>query len=216
MIIESLVITWARDGTPNLAPLGPMFPSDWDEQDQTPESIILRPFEGSTTLANLRATRNAVVQFSSDAELFAKTAIGKLSQSEFDALTCEWGPGLRRLARCQRVFHVESASIEGTGPRFETRCRVLADESFDRPIGNCRGFAAVIEAAVMATRLHLIDAATVRAEFERLSIVVEKTASQRTTRAFEFLNRYTQDYLSREASGAASDSRDSVQKGASG
>jgi uncharacterized protein len=51
---------------------------------------------------------------------------------------------------------------------------------------------AVLEAAILATRVHLLAADEIRREFERLRVPVEKTAGPREREAFAFL----QDYVS--------------------
>jgi hypothetical protein len=49
---------------------------------------------------------------------------------------------------------------------------------------------AVVEAAILATRLHLIPAAEIAAEFRRLAILVEKTGGPLEHEAFQILSRH--------------------------
>ena len=50
---------------------------------------------------------------------------------------------------------------------------------------------AVLEAAILATRIGILPDDEIRREMERLAIPVEKTAGQQERRAFEFLRQNT-------------------------
>jgi hypothetical protein len=54
---------------------------------------------------------------------------------------------------------------------------------------------AVIEAAVLATRLEFLPAEKVRQEFRSLATIVEKTAGQQERRAFQLLDEYVGELL---------------------
>jgi hypothetical protein len=54
---------------------------------------------------------------------------------------------------------------------------------------------AVIEAAILATRLEFLDATHTRSEFERLAVIVEKTGGQQEHAAFGFLQRFLDERL---------------------
>jgi len=49
---------------------------------------------------------------------------------------------------------------------------------------------AVVEAAILATRVHLLPAATITADFDRLAVLVQKTGGPREAEAFELLRDY--------------------------
>jgi hypothetical protein len=53
-----------------------------------------------------------------------------------------------------------------------------------------RGKHAVVEAAIVATRLHLLPAAEVRADYRKLRVLVEKTGGPAEHEAFDFLQAY--------------------------
>ena len=67
MIIECIVTTCDAEGAPNFAPMG----VEWGE-----ERIVIKPYEGTRTLANLRATGAAVVNLTDDILLFSQAALG--------------------------------------------------------------------------------------------------------------------------------------------
>ena len=49
---------------------------------------------------------------------------------------------------------------------------------------------AVLEAAILATRVHLLGVQEVLAEFDRLQVAVDKTGAAAEQRAMEFLRVY--------------------------
>jgi hypothetical protein len=51
---------------------------------------------------------------------------------------------------------------------------------------------AVLEAAILATRTHLLPADQIRDEYARLQIIVDKTAGPREQEAMALLTRYVQ------------------------
>jgi hypothetical protein len=51
---------------------------------------------------------------------------------------------------------------------------------------------AVLEAAILATRTHLIPAEQIRDEFARLQVIVDKTAGPREREAMALLTGYVQ------------------------
>ena len=54
---------------------------------------------------------------------------------------------------------------------------------------------AVVEAAILATRLHLIPPAEVRADYRKLRVLVEKTGGPAEHEAFEFLTVHVEQAL---------------------
>src|ERR671922_500545 len=66
-ILETVVTTINPDGTVNCAAMG----VEWGEQ-----RIVIKPFRGTRTLRNLRATEAAVVNLTDDILLFSQAALG--------------------------------------------------------------------------------------------------------------------------------------------
>ena len=58
---------------------------------------------------------------------------------------------------------------------------------------------AVIEAAILATRIQWLDAAHIRSEFERLAVLVEKTGGRQEHSAFAFLQQFMHEQLALDA-----------------
>jgi hypothetical protein len=77
-----------------------------------------------------------------------------------------------------------------SGPRSELTARIVNRVVRRTSPGWNRAQFAVIETAILATRLHLIAASIVRADLERWRTVVEKTGGEREFAAFELLAEY--------------------------
>ncbi|MEO1527499.1 MAG: DUF447 domain-containing protein [Planctomycetota bacterium] len=187
MILESIVSTVATDGRVNLAPMGPLLshPEAMSNAVGDP-GFVLRPFEGSTTFDNLITTRRATIHVSDDAELFAKAAIGELTDTESRVRKTDDGD-FATLLNCHRWFRVTVEEVHSTPPRFEMNCVVL-ESGIEKPFfGFNRAKHAVLEAAILATRVHLLEAEELRTQLAALESPVEKTAGPSERTAFRLL-----------------------------
>ncbi len=185
MILESIVTTLDPDGEVNLAPMGPWInrPDAMRSAAGGDPGFVLRPFEGSRTCTNLMATRRATVHVTDDAVLFADTAVGRLPEPA-SLVTLSKDGRYAILNRCHRWFSIRVESASQTPPRYELHCR-LVDSGIKAPFfGFNRGKHAIIEAAILATRTHLIPPDEIRDQIERLRPLVEKTAGAEDADAF--------------------------------
>jgi uncharacterized protein len=177
VIIESILTSMAADGTINFAPMG----VEWGET-----TIVLKPFLETTTFRNVRETRVAVVNLTDDAMLFAQ---GAISSPQFP-----WTPAVvvrgAVLEAATSWRELEVVSIDDTPPRSRIEARVV-HQGFRREfIGFNRARHAVLEAAILATRTHLLPADEIRAEYARLQVIVDKTAGPREREAMAMLTGY--------------------------
>jgi hypothetical protein len=93
------------------------------------------------------------------------------------------------LADACRWLAFRVRSIDERGPRMEIDCEVVARGTLRDFLGFNRAKHAVIEGAILATRLHLLSAEEIAAEFRRLAPLVEKTAGEAERRAWGFLEQ---------------------------
>ena len=190
LVLEGLVTTTNEDGTKNIAPMGPIIEPDF-------ERLLLRPFRQSNTFANLMRTRTGVFHVTDDVLLIARAAIGKIdplpplipvpnSDGSILAEACRW-----------YAFRV------GTVYGQSERCKMLAHVTQQGQIRDFFGFNrakhAVVEAAILATRLHLLQPNDVLAEFRRLEPLVQKTGGEPEREAFRLLQEYVQRSLDASA-----------------
>jgi uncharacterized protein len=177
MIIESILTTMDAAGAVNIAPMG----VEWGEDE-----IIIKPFLETTTFKNLSATRAAVVNLTDDVMLFARGAIANIEAPAFPATVVA---GVVLEAACS-WRELEVRTMDATPPRARIVTRV-AHRGFTREfLGFNRARHAVLEAAILATRTHLIAADAIRTEFARLQVLVDKTAGPRERDAMALLTEY--------------------------
>lgn len=179
MIIESILTTTDADGTVNCAPMG----VEWGE-----EEIVIKPFLETTTFRNLQATRVAVVNLTDDVMLFAQGAIATV---QFPAAPAEVVKGVVLEAACS-WREVEVVTLDATPPRAHVLTRVVHRGVRREFLGFNRARHAVLEAAILATRTHLLPADQIRNEFARLQVIVDKTAGPREREAMALLTDYVQ------------------------
>jgi uncharacterized protein len=177
VIIETIVTTVEPGGSINFAPMG----VEWGN-----ETIVLKPFLETTTFRNLSVSRSAVVNLTDDVMLFAQ---GAISSPQFPSAPATVVKGAVLEAACS-WRELEVVSIDATPPRSRIEARVV-HRGFRREfIGFNRARHAVLEAAILATRTHLLPAEQIREEYARLQVMVDKTAGPREQEAMELLTQY--------------------------
>ena len=177
MIIESILTSMAPEGTINFAPMG----VEWDET-----TIVLKPFLETTTVRKVRVTRVAVVHLTDDAMLFAQ---GAISSPQFDWVPATVVRGAVLAAACS-WRELEVVSINDTPPRSRIEARVVHCGTRREFLGFNRARHAVLEAAILATRTHLLPPEEIRTEYARLQVIVDKTAGPREQEAMAMLTEY--------------------------
>ena len=184
MIIESILTTSDTAGKVNFAPMG----VEWGE-----EAIIIKPFLETTTFRNLRDTGAAVVNLTDDVMLFARGATETVTFPSFPAAVVK---GVVLESACS-WREVEVTAVDATPPRSVIVTRVVHRGQRREFLGFNRARHAVLEAAILATRTHLIPSDQINEEFERLQIVVDKTAGPREREAMALLT----DFVRRKLAG---------------
>ena len=179
MILETIVTTMSSQGAINFAPMG----VEWGDQ-----TIVLKPFLETTTFQNLRETRAAVVNITDDAMLFAQ---GAISSPQFPYTAAERVKGAVLEAACS-WRELEVLTIDATPPLSRIDARVVHQGSRREFLGFNRARHAVLEAAILATRTHLLPREQIREEYARLQVIVDKTAGPREQEAMQLLTQSVQ------------------------
>src|SRR5437588_492477 len=148
--------------------------------------IVIKPFLETTTFRNLEATGAAVVNLTDDAMLFAR---GAISNVEFPARPAAVVPGVVLEAACS-WREVRVHALDATPPRARIVTRVVHHGVQREFLGFNRARHAVLEAAILATRIHLLPPEQIRDEFARLQVIVDKTAGPRERDATALLSDY--------------------------
>jgi len=177
VILETIVTSVAEDGTVNCAPMG----VEWGEH-----TIILKPFLETATYRNVVTTGAAVVNLIDDVRVFALAAI---ANPQYPTVPATVVRGVV-LADCCSWREVEVRSIDSTPPRSRIDAAVVHHGMRREFIGFNRARHAVLEAAIYATRLHILPRAFVESEMARLQVIVDKTADAPEREAMALLTEH--------------------------
>jgi hypothetical protein len=180
VIIESIVTTQNAAGIVNIAPMGVDWPDD-------PAVLILKPFIDTTTFRNLRETGAAVINLTDDVRVFTQAALSLPMAEPTIPATVVDGVVLANACSWREV---EMVSVDATPPRARIDARVVHHGRHREFLGFNRARHAVLEATILATRLHLIPHDEVRAEVARLQILIDKTAGPREREAWTMVTTF--------------------------
>jgi uncharacterized protein len=173
-VIETVVTTINPDGSVNCGAMG----VEWGEA-----RIVIKPYRGTRTLRNLRATGVAVVNLTDDILLFSRAALGDPHPPTRPATSVE-GAVLDDACSWREV-RVEA--IDDSAERAVVTTVVVASATGREFLGLNRARHAVLEASILASRARLLPADDIRAELSRLQPLVDKTAGPREREAMAYV-----------------------------
>ena len=179
-ILETVVTTFNPDGTVNCAAMG----VEWGER-----RIVIKPYRGTRTLRNLRATGAAVVNLTDDILLFSQAALGDPHPPTRPAARVEGAV----LADACSWREVRVESIDDGEPRARVSTVVVGGGVGREFLGLSRASHAVLEASILASRARFLDAGEIRAELGRLQVIVDKTAGPRERAAMAYVRAVVGD-----------------------
>lgn len=174
LIHEVIVTTVSADGQVHLAPMG---------ISEVSGHILIKPFKPSTTYNNLMATGVCAINFTDDVRVFAGALTG---HREWPTLPCE------KIAAAylqSALFHMELKvdKIEDNDPRAVFYATKVHEQSHAPFLGFNRAQSAVIEAAILVSRLGMLSEQKIREEIAYLTIAINKTAGDRELEAWQWL-----------------------------
>lgn len=183
MIIEGLVTTCDSNGQPHVAPMGPVVSEDLQEW-------TLRPFKTSNTFKNLRAHPVCVFHVMDDVLPLTNLVLKQNPGLTFERLQSnrDNAPDTAWLVKesC-RWFLLDVQTWNIASDRSEAEAQ-LWDQGELRPFwGWNRAKHAVLEAAILMTRLHILKLDEVERSFAELAVTVDKTAGNRERHAWQLL-----------------------------
>lgn len=184
MILEGIVSTVTAEGVPRFSPMGP-------DVDRQQTSLVLKPFCSSTTFENLCRERQGIFHVIDDVRLLVSGAINRWTtppryhhDAELDGYVLE--DACRALA-----FAVTDVEVDG--PRARLDCRISVTKQLRPCFGWNRAQHAVLELAIHATRLHLLEKSFLDDEIQRLQSLVDKTGGQREREAWSTVTGYIRE-----------------------
>ena len=175
MIFETIITTQSRDGQVHIAPMGIR---------EEIGLVILAPFRPSTTFDNVIATGVAVQNFCDDVRVFAGCVTGVKRDWPVVAAT---NIASVRLADCLGHSELKLERLDDDAQRPRLYCKRIHDESHLPFRGFNRAQAAVIEGAVLISRLHMLLPEKIESEWRYLTIAIEKTAGPIELQAWAWL-----------------------------
>lgn len=175
MIYETIVTTPFADGGTHIAPMGIRQP----EADM----VLINPFRPSATLDNLLRDGVAIINHTDDVRIFAGCLTGRR----------DWplAPGTQ--VACQRLeaplahLEVQLHHVEDDELRPRLFCKIVHQETHRPFRGFNRAQAAVLEAAILASRLHMLPWEKIESEMAYLRIAIDKTAGPQEQEAWDWL-----------------------------
>ena len=181
MIYETVITTVNADGSVHIAPFGIRERGDL---------IIISPFRPSTSLDNLLRTKQAVVNLTDDVRIFAGALTGRRDWPVRRADNID-GFVLEAALAHRELMLVE---IKEDAVRPELSFKVVQEITHKPFRGFNRAQAAVLEASVLVSRLHMLPSEKVATEIAYLTIAVEKTAGEREMQAWNWLIERIENY----------------------
>ncbi len=185
MILEGIVTTVSPAGEVNIAPMGPCV------EGTDFRRFLLRPFPTAQTYCNLKAHGEGVLHITDDVLLLAQAAVGAVEPSP--ALLPATAVRGWVLAGACRYYEFRVVSIDEREERVRIEAEVVHAGRLRDFFGFNRAKHAVVEAAILATRLDFLPRDEIENEFRKLATVVDKTGGDAEHQAFVFL----QDHLAR-------------------
>jgi uncharacterized protein len=174
VIVETVVTTINPDGSVNCGAMG----VEWGEA-----RIVIKPYAGTRTLRNLRATGAAVVNLTDDILVFSQAALGDPHPPTRPAASID-GAVLHDACSWREV-RVEAIDDGAQRARVST---VVVERGIGREfLGLNRARHAVLEASILVSRAGLLAPDDIRAELRRLQVLVDKTAGPREREAMAYV-----------------------------
>lgn len=174
MIRETIVTTVSAAGAVHITPFGIIAYGDgW----------IIAPFHPSVTIDNLRAVPFAVANYTDDVRIFAGCLTGR---RDWPTVAADVVP-VPRLAAALAHAELAVANVTEDAQRPRFQCRVVHRASHAAFEGLNRAKAAVLEAAILVSRLDLLPREKIEQEMAYLATAVAKTAGPAEQEAWEWL-----------------------------
>jgi len=157
---------------------------EWGE-----ESVVVRPFRTSKTCSNLLSGGYGVANLSDNVLAFVGCALYDETLPSFPAATIQ-GAVFRETCSWLELKVISGGGSEN---RAEFSCRILHRGSQKEFLGFCRAKSAVIEAAILATRLDFYDQGKALDSLNQYMKVIDKTGSEIDKQAFRLVCEYVKN-----------------------
>jgi hypothetical protein len=181
MIQETIVTTTGTDGYVHIAPMGIHIDGD---------DYIIMPFRPSTTLEHILASGHAVLNHTDDVRVFAGCLTGRRDWPLTDTTKVAG----KRLQHSLSHQELELERIEDDQQRPKLHCKVVYQHMHQAFDGFNRAQFAVLEAAILVSRLSMLPWQKIDTELQYLKIGVDKCAGERELEAWEWLMQAVEQF----------------------
>lgn len=182
MIYETIVTTVNTQGEVHTTPFGVRM------QDGL---VIISPYKPSTTLENILSTQTAVLSLTDDVRVFAGALTGRKA---WNLIAAENVHGFR-LEDTLAHKELKLVKVEDDELRPQLFLQVVHEAQHAPFQGFNRAQAAVIELAVLVSRLKRLPMEKIQQEMDYLHIAIEKTAGERELEAWSWLTEAVANHL---------------------
>lgn len=186
MIYETIITTLNAQGDVHVTPFGIQM------QDGL---VVISPYKPSATLDNILATKHAVMNLTDDVRVFASA----LTKRQAWLLSPADKIHGYRLTDSLAHKELKLVKVKDDASRPQLYLDVLHEVQHQPFQGFNRAQAAVIELAVLASRLHMLPKDKVLAEMQYLQIAVDKTAGERELQAWQWLTEKVENFYAAQA-----------------
>lgn len=173
-IHEVIVTTKNADGSAHHAPMG---------ISEVNGYFQIKPFKPSTTYNNLMHHRACSINYTDDVRVYAGALTG---HRQWPASSCEKIDGLY-LTDALSHSEITVQDVDDDDPRACFYGVVVHEQQHGLFRGYNRAQSAVIEAAILVSRLSMLPEQKIRDEINYLTIGMEKTAGEREWEAWDWL-----------------------------
>jgi hypothetical protein len=199
VIYEVVLTTRSASGALHIAPMGVRYRhAGGDVGGGGADLVTVMPFKPSTTLDNILARRAAVLNVVTDTRVFAGCVTGRRDWPTEPVPSID---GLR-LAQAMRHLALELVDQRDDPQRPVLTLKVVEQVEHAPFLGFNRAQAAVIEGAVLVSRLRLLPIERIERELAALQVAIDKTASAHEHEAWGWLREAVERH--RQATVAAS------------
>lgn len=183
LIIEGLLTTTDSNGRPHVAPMGPVVNEELTHW-------TLRPFASSTTFQLLRAHPICVFHVVDDVLPVVQAALGFPVDLAYQA-----GPQQTwQIKSACHWYQLEVLEWNLADQRTEATAKVVNHEVQRAFWGWNRAKHAVLEATILATRLHLVERTRIAEDLAKLKTTIDKTAGAREQEAWQLVMNYVEQF----------------------
>lgn len=178
MIFETIITSVDTAGSPHVTPFGVRH-----EGKGNVEYIVISPYKPSTTLDNILVTKCAVMNITDDVRVFAGALTNRQPWQLIHANKIKG----YRLADCLAHVELELVEVRDDAVRPQLIMKKIETQNHQPFNGFNRAQAAVIELAVLVSRLHMLPREKIQTEINYLQIAIDKTAGEREKQAWGWL-----------------------------